>query len=282
MPPGGRAPPSANPLLDGLRPQRAPVPVRTAGCENHREGSASDGRLSLGDPRPDDDSQLVSRTGRLAVVLVANLALVGALVTVGIDAHSLGVFAEGADYLADAAAIAVSLFAIRLARRPPTPRRPKGYPRATRYAALVNAGWLLVLTLLVTAGATERLAGGVRRVDGLPVLVVSGVAALVMLGGALVLGGDVDEGGAAEESPGDDAHGEAHEHLNVRAVLLDTAADSAAAAGVAVSGGIIYATHGTYWLDPAVALLLALVVAYSALRLLQGVVASLRGSPRPR
>jgi hypothetical protein len=41
----------------------------------------------------------MSRTARLWAVLVANLALVGALIGVGITAHSLGVWAEGADYL---------------------------------------------------------------------------------------------------------------------------------------------------------------------------------------
>jgi len=47
------------------------------------------------------------------------------------------VLAAGGDYLADAAAIAVSLFAIRLARR------PGGHPSTTTIAALVNAGWQL-------------------------------------------------------------------------------------------------------------------------------------------
>ena len=169
----------------------------------------------------------MGRTARLVVVLVANVLLVGALVAVGIAAHSLGVFAEGADYLADAAAIGVSLLAIRLARRPPTPRRPAGYPKATRYAAAVNAGWLFLVSLVVIAGAVDRLANGVREVAGLPVLVVSGVAALVMLGGALVLGGDAE----ADDGGEGDAERDAHERLNVRAVLLDTAADAAAAAG---------------------------------------------------
>ena len=45
------------------------------------------------------------RTARLLAVLVANLALVGVLVAIGVSAHSVGVWAEGADYLADAAAI---------------------------------------------------------------------------------------------------------------------------------------------------------------------------------
>jgi cobalt-zinc-cadmium efflux system protein len=74
----------------------------------------------------------VTRTTRLAVVLLLNLALVAGLVVAGISAHSIGVLAAGGDYLADAAAIGISLLAIGLARRPPTRRRPGGYPHATR------------------------------------------------------------------------------------------------------------------------------------------------------
>lgn len=223
----------------------------------------------------------MSRTHRLVVVLVANLALVSALIVVGIAAHSIGVFAEGADYLADAAAIGVSLLAIHLARRQATRRRPNGYPRATRYAALANAGSLFLVSLLVVATAAARLVDGVHEVHGLPVLVVSGTASLVMVGGALVLGGDVDDDDDVEDR-GEDALRESHERLNVRAVLLDTAADAAAAAGVALTGGIIYATHRLFWLDPLVAVLIALVVGYHALRLLERVRASLRSAPALR
>ena len=53
---------------------------------------------------------------------------------------------------------------------------------------MVNAGWLLVLCLLVAASAVHRMVTGAREVHGLPVLVVSGIAAVVMLGGALLLG----------------------------------------------------------------------------------------------
>jgi cobalt-zinc-cadmium efflux system protein len=198
----------------------------------------------------------MSRGARLWAVLVANLALVCALTGVGITAQSLGVWAEGADYLADAAAIGVSLFAINLSSRAPTPKHPDSYPRATRYAAAVNGGWLLLLSLLVAAGGADRLISGVRQVHGLPVLIVSGVAAVAMIAGALLLGTDL----------GNDADDDYD--LNVRAVLLDTAADAAAATGVAVAGAVIYAAHGLYWLDPAVALVIAAVVGYHAVRLL--------------
>lgn len=205
----------------------------------------------------------MTRPTRLWLVLVANLALVGGLVAVGITAHSVGVWAEGTDYFADAAAIGAALLALRL--EAPTSRRPQGRPKATRYAALANAAWLLVLAVLVAAGSVDRLANGVHHVHGLPVLVVSGVAAGVMAGGALVLGGDLD--GDDDDDPG---------ALSIRAVLLDTAADAAAAAGVAVVGGVIFATRGFYWLDPAVALVISVVVGYQALRMLARIRSALR------
>jgi len=201
----------------------------------------------------------MSKGTRLSVVLVLNLLLIAGLVTVGLGAHSLGVLAAGGDYLADAAAIGVSLFAIWLSRRPPSPRRPRGYPHATNIAALVNGGWLLVLSVLVIVSAIERLVGGAPAVEGLPVLIVSTVAAVVMMVGALILGGDGDE-----DDGGDD--------FNTKAVLLDTAA----AGGVAVSGAVILATGGWYWLDPVVALIIATVVGYHALGLLRKVIAALR------
>ena len=206
----------------------------------------------------------MSRTRRLIVVLVLNLGLVVGLVGVGVTAHSIAVLAEGGDYLLDAAGIGVALLAIRLAARPTTRARPDGYPNATTIAALVNAGWLLILELLVAAVALDRLVTRRVPVDGLAVLVVSGVAALVMLAGALVLRGDENDGDGGERD------------LSVAAVLLDTVADAAAAAGVAAVGAIILATGGWYWLDPAVALVIAGVIAYHALALLRKVFRRLR------
>ena len=228
------------------------VPKRAAGCPYDRR---------------------VSREKRLTVVLLLNLVLVTALVLVGLLAHSLGVLAAGGDYVADAAAIGVSLFAIWLARRPPTPARPGGYPNATNIAALVNGGWLLALSVLVVLAAVRRLVSGAGRVDGLPVLIVSAVAAVVMLAGAFILKGDPD----ADDGDGGEEEGD----LNMKAVLLDTAADAAAAGGVAISGAVILATGGLYWLDPAVALIIAVVVGYHALSLVRKVIGALKSSRPP-
>jgi cobalt-zinc-cadmium efflux system protein len=183
--------------------------------------------------------------------------------------------AAGGDYIADAAAIGVSMLAIWLTRRPPSQRRPEGYPNATSIAALVNCGWLLVLNILIIVAAVDRLVSGVPEVEPVPMLVVSGVAALVMLVGALILHGDSDD----EDT---DGGGGGDGDLNVRAVLLDTAADAAAAAGVAVGGVIILVVHGGDWLDPVVALIIAVIVSYHAARLVRKVVVTIRTTNRTK
>jgi cobalt-zinc-cadmium efflux system protein len=192
----------------------------------------------------------MSRVQRLTVVLVLNLALVGGLVAVGIGAHSLGVLAEGGDYLLDAAGAGLALLAIRLSAR----GARGGGLGPTGTAALINAGWLLALELIVAGVSIDRLATRTPPVHGLPVLVASGIAALVMMAGVLILRGDDD--------------GEERD-LSVAAVLLDTAADAAAAAGVAAAGAVILVAQGWYWLDPAVALTIAVLVAYHAVALIR-------------
>jgi cation diffusion facilitator family transporter len=202
----------------------------------------------------------MSRAQRLSVVLALNLALVAALVAVGVGAHSLGVLAEGGDYLLDAAGAGVALLAIGRAARLARGGRPADAAATTRIAALINCGWLLILEVLVAGAAVNRLATRTPEVHGLPVLVVSGIAALAMTAAAVVLRGDDDDGQERD--------------LSVAAVLLDTVADAAAAAGVAVAGAIIWAVRGWYWLDPAVALAIAVLVACQAVRLIRTVLRS--------
>ncbi|GAC1408469.1 MAG: hypothetical protein NVSMB60_29820 [Mycobacterium sp.] len=203
----------------------------------------------------------MSKVSRLGLVLGLNLLLVAALVIVGLTAHSLGVLAAAVDYLADAAAIGVSLLAIRLTRQPQ--RQPQRWPDPTHIAALVNAGWLLALNVGVIVTAIHRLTSGTPEIHGLPVLIVSASAAVMMLIGAIVLRGDLDTDDSGED-------------LNVKAVLLDTAADAAAAGGVAITGAIILATHGWYWLDPAVALAIAVVIGYHAIALIWRVLIAIK------
>jgi cobalt-zinc-cadmium efflux system protein len=207
----------------------------------------------------------MTRRARLVIVLVLNVVLVAGLIAVGVTAHSLGVLAAGGDYLADSGAILLALLAISLRQIPPSARRPNGYPHATAYAALVNGILLGLVVAFVTVTALWRLLQGSAQVHGLPVLIASSVAAGVMAVGAVILRGDVDD---VDDTDADRA--------NMRAVLLDTVADAAAAAGVAAAGAVILVTGGWFWLDPTVALIIAGVIGYHVVVLLRDVATGLR------
>src|SRR5258708_34607752 len=96
----------------------------------------------------------MTKDRRLALVLLLNGAMVIALVVVGLAAPSLGVLAAGGDYLGDAAGVALSLLALRMSRH------EHGHPRATSYAALANASFLLLVTItvIVTSSRNEAFA----------------------------------------------------------------------------------------------------------------------------
>ncbi len=192
-----------------------------------------------------------SRQSRLAFVFVLNAVLLAALAVVGAVAHSLAVLSAAGDYLTDALAIGLSLLSIRLAKRAPTAKRSYGYERTTILAALANASLVVAVMAAVVVASIERLVSGAPRVHGVAVVVISAIAAVGMLAGALVLRGDQD--------------------LNMRSVLLDTVADAATAACVTVTGIVILTTGGLFWLDPAVALAVAIVIGYRAVGLLREV-----------
>jgi cobalt-zinc-cadmium efflux system protein len=192
---------------------------------------------------------MMDRELRLGVVFILNGLLLVGLISVGIVAHSLGVLAAAGDYFADALAIALSIVTVRLARRGPTTKRSFGFERTTILAATVNAALVVAAASIVVVEAIRRLVNPAPHIHGLPVVVISAVAAMVMLAGAMVLRGDDD--------------------LNVRSVLLDTASDAVTASGVALTGLVILVTGGLFWLDPAVALAIAVVIGFRATKLLR-------------
>lgn len=200
-------------------------------------------------------SKLVGRSQRrrLTILLGLNALMIAALVIVGFAAHSLGVLAAGGDYAADSAAIVLGIIAVTI--------RDRVGPdsKAPTVVALINGGVLLVVTILVIVEAVRRLLQGTPEIHGLPVLITSGVAALVMVVGALVLGRDAGS-----------------EDLHMRSVLLDTVADAVTSAAVAATGAVILVAGGLYWLDSVIAIVVGLVIGVGASRLLIEVVRALR------
>lgn len=199
----------------------------------------------------------MSQQSRLRIVLGLNLSLIAALVLVGLAAHSVGVLAAAGDTATDSVALLLGLIAVSVRDRSTHPRRSLAIP----VVALINGTALLVATSLIVAESIRRLSHGATEVRGLPVLSVSAATMAVLLAGAWVLGASA-----------------ADEDIHMRSVLLDTPADAAAAGAVAVAGAVIALTGRFFWLDPAFALGIAIVIAVPTLSICRKAVSALRAA----
>lgn len=93
---------------------------------------------------------------RLGLVLALSATYMVAEVVGGLLTNSLALFADAGHMLSDVAALALSLFAISIAERPPTPQRSYGYYRTEILAALVNGATLVAISFYIFVEAWER------------------------------------------------------------------------------------------------------------------------------
>lgn len=94
--------------------------------------------------------------GRLRIALGLILALMAGEVVAGIVAGSLALLSDAAHMLTDAAAIALALFAARLAERPPRGGYTYGLRRAEILSAQANGATLLALAAVIAFEAVRR------------------------------------------------------------------------------------------------------------------------------
>ena len=118
--------------------------------------------------------------GKLAIALGLILAFMAFEVTVGIISHSLAPLSDAAHMLTDAAAIGLSLVALRLAARPARGAMTFGLKRTEILSAQFNGATLLVLGLLIVYEGITRLVNP-PDVAGTAVLVVALVGIAVNL-----------------------------------------------------------------------------------------------------
>lgn len=124
--------------------------------------------------------------GKLWIALALILGFMAAEVVAGILANSLALLSDAAHMLTDAAAIALSLIAIRLAKRPPGGSMTFGLKRVEILSAQVNGVTLLVLAALIAYEGVRRLLDP-PGVDGGLVLAVALAGVVVNIAATAVL-----------------------------------------------------------------------------------------------
>jgi cobalt-zinc-cadmium efflux system protein len=131
--------------------------------------------------------------GALKIALALIAAFMVAEVTAGVIASSLALLSDAGHMLTDAAALALSLVAARLAERPAGGAMTYGMGRVEILSAQANGITLLVLAVLIVYDAITRLSSP-PHVTGAVVLVVALVGIVVNLAAARVLAGKPEQG----------------------------------------------------------------------------------------
>jgi cobalt-zinc-cadmium efflux system protein len=198
--------------------------------------------------------------GRLTATLALTCGFLVVEVAGALWSGSLALLADAGHMLADAAGLALALFAIWVAGRPPTPAKTYGYYRAEILAALVNAIVLLAVAAGILLETYRRLLAPPEILGG-PMLAVATVGLAVNLAGAFML------------------HGAAASSLNVRAAYLEVLGDALSSLGVVAAAAVVVMTGWTL-ADALVSGAIALVIVPRTWHLLrQAVNVLLEGTP---
>lgn len=217
-------------------------PAHAHGAHDHAHGGHDHAHGGHGPARGEVGARLAWVLGLTAVFMVAEL--VG-----GILSGSLALLADAGHMFTDVAALALSVFAIRLAKRPPTTKRTYGWVRIEILAALINGAALLVISGMILWEAWERLREPVA-IDGTIMLAVAGAGLLVNIVGATLL------------------HSHAHDNLNVRGAYLHVLGDLLGSVG-AIAAGVVIITTGWSPIDPIASVAIALLILFSAWNLVR-------------
>jgi cobalt-zinc-cadmium efflux system protein len=175
------------------------------------------------------------------IALLLNVMIVVTELVAGFLAHSVALIADAGHNFADVLLLAFALGANVLAARPPTARRTYGFRRTTILAALLNAIIILITTGAIVYSAIQRILSPVS-VNGEIVWMVAALAIVLNAVSAMMF------------------NRHRKHDLNARAAFLHLAGDAAASSGVLVAGLIIVWT-GAQWTDPAVSIIIAVLIA---------------------
>jgi cobalt-zinc-cadmium efflux system protein len=184
-----------------------------------------------------------------ALTTALNLGLVVVQVIYGLIADSMALLADAGHNFGDAIGLILAWIAFSLGRVRATERFTYGFRSASILSAFANAILLLVATGAIVWEALRRISEP-PEVAGVTVMIVAGAGIIINGGSAWIL-----------------MAGQKHD-LNIRGAYLHLVADAAVSVGVVLGGAVIVAT-GWNWVDPAVSLVIAVVIVWGTWSLLR-------------
>jgi len=186
---------------------------------------------------------------RLAIAIALNLIFVVIEGVFGWISNSIALVADAGHNFSDVLGLLAAWGAMALARRPAGGRFTYGLGRSSVLAALGNAVLLFIACGAIAWESLGRIFDP-PAVAGITVMWVAGAGIFINGISAYLL------------------HAGNRDDMNVRAAFLHMVADAAVSAGVVVAGFVIQST-GLRWIDPAVSLIVILVILYGTWGLLR-------------
>ncbi len=200
-----------------------------------------------------------------AAGVVLNVGFVLVEAWYGWKADSLALLSDAGHNLSDVLGLLIAWGGFYLARLRPSQRHTYGLGRATMMAAMFNALLLLLATGGIVLEAIDRFAE--------PVAIQGNTVMLVAAAGVVINGIT-----AWLFMPKNENSADKHD-LNLRGAYLHMAADALVSLGVVAAAGLFLLT-GWVWLDPAISLVIALVILFGTWDLLRHALSlSLDGVP---
>jgi cation diffusion facilitator family transporter len=194
----------------------------------------------------------------LGGILVANIVVVFVKFTVGLDTNSLAVFGDALQSSVDAANNLIGIFVVRVAAKGPDEDHPYGHAKFETLGALLIALLLALSIFELVRGALARL------MSGAPPLNVSSTAlGFLVFTLAVNIGVVWFETRAARRLQSDLLVADA---LHTRTDVFIT---------LGVLGGLALARAGLAWADPALALIVAVLVGRAGYQILRRAIPSL-------
>ena len=176
--------------------------------------------------------------------LVATLGFTALEILAGLRSHSLGLLSDAGHNFTDALALLLAAIGLYVGGKPADDRKTYGYGRAGVLTAFLNAGTLIVISLVIFWEAIVRLIH--------PQAVNDRVMLWVALLGLALNAGVVI---ALARGPKTD--------LNVKAAVVHMAGDAVGAIAIILGAIAIHYTGFTY-VDPILSIVLALFIVYTA------------------
>ena len=202
-----------------------------------------------------DHSHAGASTTRLAWALAVTGTVVAAELIGAFWSGSLSLAADAGHMVVDASGLVIALIAAHLTRRPRDDKRTWGWARSEGLAAALQAGMLLIISVMVAWEAAWRLASP-PPVEAGPMLLVGVVGLLANVVSLAILAGGRDA------------------NLNMKAAFLEVANDALGSLAVIVAAGAEW-VFGWTRADAVASLLIAVLMAPRALSLLRRSVAIL-------